>query len=66
MGAKLKGKMVQYHGNCEKEIGEELWKSLIYKLKENSSNINVEHGTYGNRQVLNMNTEGPFSRIFDI
>jgi len=66
LGAKLKGKMVQFHGNCEKSRGEELWALLIEKLRQNDSNVKVHHGTYGNRQVLRMDTEGPFSRVFDI
>lgn len=66
LGAKLKGKQVQYHGNCEKQKGNTLWDLLIEKMKSNQSNVRVAHETYGNRQVLSMETEGPFSRIFDI
>ena len=66
LGAKLKGKQVQFHGNCEKTRGLELWSLLVDQMKQNKSNVNVEHGTYGNRQVLCMDTDGPFSRVFDI
>merc|ERR1712131_341416 len=66
LGAKLKGKQVQFHGNCEKTRGLELWSLLVDQMKQNKSNVNVEHGTYGNRQVLCMDTDGPFPHVFDI
>ena len=66
LGAKLKGKIVQFHGNCAKERGEELWALLIDQMGQNGSNVKVEHGRYGNRQVLRIDTDGPFSRVFDI
>ncbi|XP_068672916.1 D-aminoacyl-tRNA deacylase 2-like isoform X3 [Montipora foliosa] len=34
-------------------------------VHSNSATKNVKHGTYGNRQVLSVQTNGPYTHIFD-
>lgn len=64
LGGKLKGKQLQYHGNIKKDIGETMYNSFCTKL-QNHSSLTIVTGTYGNRQVLSMQTEGPFSHVID-
>ena len=63
LGGKVKGKQLQYHGNIKKDLGLEMYKIFCNELK--GSELKVEFGTYGNRQVLSMVTEGPFSHVVD-
>ncbi|KAL8169272.1 UNVERIFIED_CONTAM: D-tyrosyl-tRNA(Tyr) deacylase [Gekko kuhli] len=73
LGGKLKGRNMQYHSNIEKEIGMELY-SLFVTLceKELATNarcaeagVVLRHGTYGNRQVLKVDTNGPFTHMIE-
>lgn len=73
LGGKAKGKMMQYHTNIAKGEGLELYKAYIeqcHKIldanaKWAESDCSLKHGTYGNRQVLRMDTNGPFSHYFE-
>ncbi|XP_066027211.1 putative D-tyrosyl-tRNA(Tyr) deacylase 2 [Pocillopora verrucosa] len=70
-----KGRSVQYHSNISKDEGTVFYEKLITLCEEtvqtNSTNLpdsppkKVKHGTYGNRQVLNVETNGPFTHVFD-
>ncbi|CAG5097084.1 Oidioi.mRNA.OKI2018_I69.XSR.g14926.t1.cds [Oikopleura dioica] len=65
LGGKLKGKQVQYHGNISKLNGEAIFEKFRDILTKQSKTTRCEFGTYGNRQVLQMDTEGPFSHVFE-
>jgi len=65
LGGKLKGKQVQYHGNIGKTDGETMFENFREILKKESKGTECKFGRYGNRQVLQMETEGPFSHIFE-
>ncbi|XP_074662209.1 D-aminoacyl-tRNA deacylase 2-like [Tubulanus polymorphus] len=74
LGGKSKGKVMQYHGNVDKSVGAELyalfvkecshWLQSSGKAKANSNEVKA--GTYGNRQVLNIETNGPFSHLIEL
>ncbi|XP_026520305.1 D-aminoacyl-tRNA deacylase 2 [Notechis scutatus] len=69
LGGKLKGRRMQYHTNIEKEIGLELYsqfvihceKQLAANVKCAEAGVVLKHGTYGNRQVLRVDTNGPYT-----
>lgn len=67
LGGKLKGKSMQYHTNLSKTEGLEMYNKFISICKtvveENKAKTNVKNGTYGNRQVLNVETNGPFTHF---
>ncbi|NWX81625.1 DTD2 deacylase, partial [Nothoprocta ornata] len=73
LGGKPKGKRMQYHTNIEKEKGFELYSQFVSLCeKEVAANakcveagVLVKHGTYGNRQVLNLDTNGPFTHLIE-
>ncbi|NXE45134.1 DTD2 deacylase, partial [Casuarius casuarius] len=73
LGGKLKGKRMQYHTNIEKEKGLELYSQFVTLCeKEMAANakcveagVFVKHGTYGNRQVLKLDTNGPFTHLIE-
>ncbi|CAL8107727.1 unnamed protein product [Orchesella dallaii] len=68
LGGKLKGTGVQYHGLVSKDLGFELFHGFVKALKEfkaGARNGNVECGVYGARQILNMETNGPFTHVFE-
>jgi len=74
LGGKMKGKVVQYHGNIEKCAGKELYHQFVKRIKEEierkqvdveKNQSQVKHGTYGNLQVLSMETNGPYTHIID-
>lgn len=66
LGGKLKGKALQYHGLVSKPVGEELFSEFVGKLKESlESGGHVSSGVYGTRQILSMETNGPFTHIFE-
>ena len=64
---------MQYHLNIEKEIGQDLYlhfvKTCDLAFMENSSSsekgVTVKSGTFGNRQVLTIETNGPFTHIVE-
>lgn len=73
LGGNLKGKMMQYHRNISKEEGLDLYTSFVRQcqdLLEQSNKTKEQHkqvkyGTYGNRQVFSMVTNGPFSHYLE-
>ncbi|XP_076315868.1 D-aminoacyl-tRNA deacylase 2-like [Tachypleus tridentatus] len=73
LGGKMKGKAVQYHGLIEKDNGVKLYHSFVelcqHMVSNNPKSIEmgtiVKNGTYGNRQVLSVDTNGPFTHVFD-
>lgn len=75
LGGKMKGRSVQYHSNISKDEGRVFYEKFITLCEEtvqaNSTNLpdsppkKVKHGTYGNRQVLSVETNGPFTHVFD-
>uniref|UniRef100_A0A8D0G730 D-aminoacyl-tRNA deacylase n=1 Tax=Sphenodon punctatus TaxID=8508 RepID=A0A8D0G730_SPHPU len=73
LGGKLKGKSMQYHSIIEKEKGMELYsqfvtlcvKELAINTKCAEAGVVVKNGTYGNRQVLKVDTNGPFTHMIE-
>uniref|UniRef100_A0A8V0XVA1 D-aminoacyl-tRNA deacylase n=1 Tax=Gallus gallus TaxID=9031 RepID=A0A8V0XVA1_CHICK len=73
LGGKLKGRKMQYHTNIEKEKGMELYsqfvslceKELAANPKCMEAGVLVKHGTYGNRQVLKLDTNGPYTHLVE-
>ncbi|NXI97103.1 DTD2 deacylase, partial [Psophia crepitans] len=71
LGGKLKGRKMQYHANIEKEKGLKLYsqfvtlceKELAANAKCMEAGVLVKHGTYGNRQVLKLDTNGPYTHL---
>ena len=73
LGGKMKGKAIQYHENIDKELGKELYYNFV-KLAEETFEANksktpnectMQHGTYGNLQVLSMDTNGPYTHVVE-
>ncbi|XP_066178235.1 D-aminoacyl-tRNA deacylase 2 isoform X2 [Sylvia atricapilla] len=73
LGGKPKGRKMQYHANIEKEKGLELYsqfvalceKELAANAKCVEAGVLVKHGTYGNRQVLKLDTNGPYTHLME-
>lgn len=75
LGGKAKGKAMQYHNNIGKEEGLQLYANFVSlcerKLASSSrgegtvSATTVKHGTYGNRQVLKLDTNGPYTHLVE-
>ncbi|XP_004682011.1 PREDICTED: probable D-tyrosyl-tRNA(Tyr) deacylase 2 [Condylura cristata] len=73
LGGRVKGRSMQYHSNSGKEEGLELYSQFVTLCKkELTSNskcaeagVVVEHGTYGNRQVLKLDTNGPYTHLIE-
>ncbi|XP_078089850.1 D-aminoacyl-tRNA deacylase 2 [Mustelus asterias] len=73
LGGKAKGRNMQYHDNIGKEEGKELYAHFVALCeKEFASNskcgeagVVVRHGIYGNRQVLQMDTNGPYTHMIE-
>ncbi|CAK6432580.1 unnamed protein product [Pipistrellus nathusii] len=73
LGGKVKGRSMQYHSNSGKEEGLELYSQFVLlcekELAANSkcaeAGVVVEHGTYGNRQVLKLDTNGPYTHLIE-
>lgn len=73
LGGKQKGNRMQYHGNIDKSKGKMLYDIMIEHLKllqrdseicvEN--NVKMQHGTYGNLQVLSIDTNGPYTHVLN-
>ena len=68
LGGKVKGKSMQYHNNVDKAIGEGLYQQLCSKLRINieEKGSQVKCGIYGARQVLSMDTNGPYTHIIEV
>ncbi|XP_052475766.1 D-aminoacyl-tRNA deacylase 2 [Carassius gibelio] len=72
LGGKPKGKGMQYHGNIGKDEGLKLYSSFVSHCQSElltSRNADavteVRHGTYGNRQVLKLDTNGPYTHLME-
>ncbi|XP_035560431.1 D-aminoacyl-tRNA deacylase 2-like [Canis lupus familiaris] len=73
LGGRVKGRNMQYHSNSGKEEGLELYSQFVTlcekELAANSkcaeAGVVVEHGTYGNRQVLKLDTNGPYTHLIE-
>ncbi|XP_033497708.2 D-aminoacyl-tRNA deacylase 2 [Epinephelus lanceolatus] len=69
LGGKAKGRAMQYHNNISKEDGLRLYGDFISlcekELTAASAEVTVKHGTYGNRQVLKLDTNGPYTHLME-
>lgn len=70
LGGKLKGTAAQYHGLVSKDLGSDLYHSFVSAIREfkdpkKSWAGKVECGIYGARQILKMDTNGPFTHLFE-
>ncbi|KTF75928.1 hypothetical protein cypCar_00025171 [Cyprinus carpio] len=72
LGGKPKGKGMQYHGNIGKDEGLKLYDSFVSHCQnelsacKNSDTVTeLKHGTYGNRQVLKLDTNGPYTHLME-
>ncbi|XP_039597872.1 D-aminoacyl-tRNA deacylase 2 [Polypterus senegalus] len=73
LGGKAKGKSMQYHANIGKEEGMKLYAEFVAQCEGEISSssqckeagVVVKHGTYGNRQVLKLDTNGPYSHLVE-
>ena len=75
LGGRMRGKLVQYHHNIEKERGRELYERFVDQCRQLTSasqswsspehKCRLHHGTYGNRQVYSTETNGPFLHIIE-
>ncbi|XP_019733796.1 D-aminoacyl-tRNA deacylase 2 [Hippocampus comes] len=67
LGGKAKGKAMQYHHNVAKEDGMRLYARLVALCRQEvtAAGVSVQHGTYGNRQVLHIQTNGPYTHLME-
>ena len=73
LGGRLKGQRMQYHSNIEKTAGLELYTQFVEAIKQVSAANDawtekgcvVKSGTYGNRQVLKIDTNGPYTHLVE-
>ena len=73
LGGRLKGRAMQYHNIIDKSAGFRLYGEFteLCKSTVNSNSISqekncvVQCGTYGNRQVLEIDTNGPYTHILE-
>ncbi|XP_042297096.1 D-aminoacyl-tRNA deacylase 2 [Sceloporus undulatus] len=73
LGGKLKGRSMQYHSNIEKDIGLDLYTQFVAQCERElaantkcfEAGVVLRHGTYGNRQVLKVDTNGPFTHMIE-
>ncbi|CAG5866914.1 D-aminoacyl-tRNA deacylase 2-like [Menidia menidia] len=73
LGGKVKGKAMQYHNNINKEEGLQLYQAFVSLCEEelkaavasagSEAEVTLKHGTYGNRQVLQLDTNGPYTHL---
>ncbi|XP_034015743.1 D-aminoacyl-tRNA deacylase 2-like [Thalassophryne amazonica] len=68
LGGKAKGKAMQYHNNISKEDGLRLYGAFVLLcetelLAAAGADVSVKHGMYGNRQVLKLDTNGPYTHL---
>ena len=69
LAAKLKNKQQQFHDLIDKDVGLKLYEKFIEECRQLIKDRNgseVIHGTYGNRQGLKFESEGPFCQTFEI
>lgn len=74
LGGRLKGKQFQYHGIASKEQGGKYFKTLVDECRDlasacgswKSSGSRVFAGTYGIRQILSFESNGPYTHMVEI
>lgn len=70
LAAKIRGKSFQYHLQLEKEISSGMYKLFIDTLTEimniSETKGTLQCGTYGIRQVLSIETNGPYTHLMDV
>ncbi|XP_039993888.1 D-aminoacyl-tRNA deacylase 2 [Xiphias gladius] len=72
LGGKAKGRAMQYHNNIGKEDGLRLYGTFVSLCERelaaaagSGAEVTVKHGTYGNRQVLKLDTNGPYTHLME-
>ncbi|KAG7255724.1 hypothetical protein CRUP_011753 [Coryphaenoides rupestris] len=75
LGGRVKGRAMQYHGNIGKEEGLQLYSRFVSLCQAQlgpaggaqgaGAEAEVKHGTYGNRQVLQLDTNGPYTHLME-
>lgn len=71
LGGKAKGRVMQYHNNINKEDGLRLYGAFVSLCEKEvapaaaEAGVKVKHGTYGNRQVLSLDTNGPYTHLME-
>ncbi|EDO36966.1 predicted protein [Nematostella vectensis] len=71
LGGKLKGKSMQYHSNISKEDALSLYQEFVQLVQVTTLFFCVKGGakicsrTYGKRQVLSVETNGPYTHVLD-
>lgn len=71
LGGRPKGRAMQYHQNISKEDGLRLYSAFVSMCAKElaaaaaSADVTVKHGTYGNRQVLMLDTNGPYTHLME-
>ena len=73
LGGRVKGRSMQYHCNSGKEEGLELYSQFVNLCKKElaanskcaEAGVVVKHGTYGSRQVLKLDTNGPYTHLIE-
>ncbi|XP_008285249.1 probable D-tyrosyl-tRNA(Tyr) deacylase 2 [Stegastes partitus] len=73
LGGKVKGRSMQYHNNISKEDGLRLYTTFVSLCEKeltaasagSGAEVTVKHGTYGNRQVLQLDTNGPYTHLME-
>lgn len=69
LGGKAKGRAMQYHNNISKEDGLRLYSDFVSlcekELLAAAPAMILKHGTYGNRQVLKLDTNGPYTHLME-
>jgi len=68
LGGKLKGNSLQYHNNIQPQQGRDLYERFCEEIESAASvpEIPIRRGVYGARQVLSMDTNGPYSHCLDV
>uniref|UniRef100_T1JJB4 D-aminoacyl-tRNA deacylase n=1 Tax=Strigamia maritima TaxID=126957 RepID=T1JJB4_STRMM len=69
LGGKLKGSSIQYHNNSSKDEGLKLYEEFVRETCESlnkNSKCKVKCGVFGERQILKMETNGPFTHILEL
>ncbi|KAM9787355.1 LOW QUALITY PROTEIN: D-aminoacyl-tRNA deacylase 2 [Syngnathus typhle] len=67
LGGKAKGRTVQYHDNIAKEDGLRLYSCLeaLFRQEVTAPGLSAQHGTYGNRQILHIQADGPHAHLLE-
>ena len=73
LGGTLKGKLMQYHKNIAKDEGLNLYTKFVTLCQEmvirsekcQEKGTVLKFGTYGNRQVFQTNTNGPYTHLIE-